>query len=125
MAKRTVASGGVAVEPLPKKLRELRSRLEDVPEDDEEREEGEESSERKPREEEDPGTRVASADGEWAKKLKPALLERYQEERAKGPRNIDNAVRVHNILNMLEKEEKLPAPMSERLDKMVRPKRRK
>ena len=115
MAKRT---------PLPKSL--LKRRPERESDQDEEAKKEEENTEREPTsEEKERLTRVASANSNWAGKLRPAVEEQYEAERKKGPRNIDNAVRIHNILNMLEKEEKLPAPMSDRLDKMARPKRRK
>jgi len=124
MAKRTLASGGVAAQPLPKSL--LKRRPERESDDAEPKEEDTENTEREPTsEEKERITRVASAKSNWAGKLRPAVEEQYEAERKKGPRNIDKAVQIHNILNMLEKEEKLPAPMSDRLDKMTRPKRRK
>jgi SepF-like predicted cell division protein (DUF552 family) len=82
MTKRTVASGGVAVQPLPKSL--LKRRPERESDDAEPKEEDTENTEREPTsEEKERLTRVASAKSNWAGKLRPAVEEQYEAERKK------------------------------------------
>lgn len=60
----------------------------------------------------------------WAGKLTPAIEAKYAEARMKGPANIKEALRLNAILNALEQEEKLGPTMQDRLDKMIRPKKK-